>query len=181
MSGITDRQVRFLEILDAIPEGPGKKKAAAERVADEFSVAEGHAGNLINGALRAAGRDDEIREGHGGPTGKPKSAADALRAVIDANEKKLARMTDEGPVDTDDDKAVFASVVTRAERAVASANARLDKVKASRGDDRKAIIDAERTRLVAAAKDRAESGAATRDEIEKAIESARVALDAIGG
>lgn len=178
---ITDRQTRILELLDAIPAGPGQKKAAAAAVADEFSVAEGHAGNLVNGALRAAGRGDEVREGHGGPTGTPRSPADALRAVIDANEKKLARMTDDGPVDVDDDKAVFASVVTRAERAVASAQARLDKVRASRGDDRKGIIDAERTRLVAAAKDRAESGAATRADIEKAIESARIALAAIEG
>ena len=179
MSEITPKQVRVIEIYDATPDGPGRMKTAAATVAEEFSHAEGHAGNVVRKALRDAGRGAEIREGHGGPTGKPKSAADALRAVIEANEAKLARMTDDGPVDVDDDKAVFASVVTRAERAVASATARLDKVKASRGDDREAIVDAERTRLIAAAKDRAESGAATRADIEKAIEGARVALAAI--
>ena len=181
MSGITDKQARVPEIYEAIPEGPGRMKAAAATVADEFNHAEGHAGNVVRKALRDAGRGAEIREGHGGPTGAPKSPADALRAVIEANEAKLARMTDDGPVDLDDNKAVFQSVVTRAERAVASATARLDKVKASRGDDRKAIVDAERTRLEAAAKDRAESGAASRADIEKAIESARVALAAIEG
>ena len=181
MSGITEKQARVIEIFDAQPEGPGRMKAAALAVADEFNHAEGHAGNVVRKALRDAGRGNEIREGHGGPTGAPKSPADALRAVIEANEKKLARMTDAGPVDVDDDKAVFASVVHRAELAVASATARLDKVKASRGDDRKAIVDAERTRLIQAAKDRAESGAATRADIEGAIEKARVALEAISG
>jgi len=178
---ISTKQARVIEIYDATPEGPGRMKAAAATVAEEFSHAVGLAGNVVRKALRDAGRGNEIREGHGGPTGKPKDAADALRAVIESNESKLARMTDEGPVDTDDDKAVFAALVARSERAVASATARLEKVRASRGDDRAALVDAERTRLVAAAKERAESGAASRADIERAIEQARTALAAIEG
>lgn len=182
MSGITEKQARVIEIYDATPDGPGRMKAAALAVAEEFSHAEGHAGNVVRKALRDAGRGNEIREGHGGPTGAPKSPADALCAVIEANEAKLARMTaDEDMVDTTSAKAVFANLVARQERAVAAAQAKLDRIKESRGDDREALVDAEVARLHKAMEERRESGAATRADIEAAIEKARVALEAISG